>query len=117
MLIGKYSFFMPQVPSIAVHFSTTLTLNHEATIQGELEIQIKLTNKGLVHGNNSAGKLHLTTYEKSGDTTDTTTAEFKVSAGLLEVDVAVTGDADWIADGPGFLLVDGGDIDAATCSY
>ncbi|MCH8963795.1 MAG: hypothetical protein IIB58_02450 [Planctomycetes bacterium] len=97
----------PQMPDGLIDGDGKLTLPSSGTIKGELEIQASLANNGLVDADGSEGKIYLTSTSKSGGSG----ADFKATAGLLEVNATVTGSADWTASGTGFLFVtSGGDI-------
>ncbi|MCH8853987.1 MAG: hypothetical protein IID41_15255 [Planctomycetes bacterium] len=97
----------PQTPDGLIDGDGKLTLPVGGTIRGELEIQAKLANNGLVDADEAQGKIYLTSTSKSGGSG----ADFKATAGLLEVNATVTGSADWTASGTGFLFVtSGGDI-------
>lgn len=89
----------PQTPDGLIDGDGTLTLGSAATIRGQLEIQVDLVNNGLVDADDDEGKIYLTSTSKSGGSG----ANFKATAGLLEVDVSVSGSADWTSSGTGYL--------------
>lgn len=93
-----------QTPDGLIDGDGKLTLPSSGTIKGELEVQVGLINNGLVDADNSGGKIYLTSTSKTGGSG----ANFKATAGLLQVNSAVTGSADWTSSGTGYLLINFG---------
>ena len=71
--------------------------SNDFVIRGHIDIQAKLVNNASIGVQDATDILFLSTNSKSGDTADG--GEWFATAGKLQVDVTVTGDAPWDATG------------------